>query len=161
MGDSVDDATVVANLVYSGTLVIGGVMLVIIFVSLVGTMLIAGVTQTLISLVKLGQRLFVYRPEQTTAVEDSTPAHVRNAVLAKADAILAASRVQAEESAAVAKAEEAAAAEAERMRRAAKTEAEKAPAARATAASEKAALTLAFPDRTGPFTGTQPLVKAG
>ncbi|KHL03934.1 hypothetical protein [Sinomonas humi] len=156
-----DDATVVANLVYGGTLIIGGVMLLIIFVSLVGTMLIAGFTQTLISLVKLGSRLFVYRPERTTPAEEAAPAHVRNAVLAKADAILAASRVQAEESAAVAKTEEAAAAEAERIRRAAKTEAEKAPAARATAVAEKAARTLAFPERTGPFTGTQPLVKAG
>ncbi|WP_334171862.1 hypothetical protein [Sinomonas sp.] len=156
-----DDGTVVANLVYGGTLMIGGVMLLIIFVSLVGTMLIAGVAQSLISLVKLGSRLFVYRPERTTAVEETAPSHVRNAVLAKADAILAASRVQAEEAAAVAKAEEAAVAEAERMRRAAKTEGEKAPAARAKAVAEKGALTLAFSDRTGPLTGTQPLVKAG
>ncbi len=151
-----DDGTVVANLVYGGTLMIGGLMLLIIFVSLVGTMLVAGVAQTFISLVKLGSRLFVYRPEQTTAVEDTTPAHVRNAVLAKADAILAASRQQAEHAAAAAKAEEA-----ERMRRAASTEAEMSPAARAKAVAEKGGLTLAFSDRTPPRTGTQPLVKAG
>lgn len=161
MGDSVDDGTVVANLVYGGTLLIGGVMLLIIFVSLVGTMLIAGVAQTLISLTKLGSRLFVYRPERTAAAEETAPAHVRNAVLAKADAILAASRVQAAESAALAKAEEAAAAEAQRIRSAAKTEAENAPAARTKVVAEKGSLTLAFSDRTPPLTGTQPLVKAG
>ena len=123
MGDSVDDGTVVANLVYSGTLMIGGVMLLILFASLVITLLLAGVAQTLISAVKLGAKVFVYRPERSAAQEPATE-HVRNAVVAKADAILAASQPE-----------------------------EPQPA--------RPALTLAFSDRTGPFTGTQPLVKAG
>jgi hypothetical protein len=131
MGDSVDDGTVVTNLVYGGTLMIGGVLLLILFVSLVITMLVAGVAQTLISLTKLGAKVFVYRPERSE-VQAAATDHVRKAVVAKADAILAASHA----------------------------EEEPAPAPTKTPA-ERATLTLAFSDRTGPFTGTQPLVKAG
>jgi hypothetical protein len=126
MGDNVDDGTVVANLVYSGTLMIGGVMLLILFVSLVITLLLAGAAQTMISIAKLGAKVFVYRPVHSTA--EATD-HVRSAVVAKADAILAAARTAAP--------------------------------ARTKVPAERAPLTLAYSDRTGPFTGTQPLVKAG
>lgn len=122
-----DDGTVVANLVYSGTLMIGGVMLLILFVSLVITLLLAGAAQTMVSIVKLGAKVFVYRPVHSSAEATATD-HVRSAVVAKADAILAAARTE--------------------------------EPARAKAA-ERAPLTLAYSDRTGPFTGTQPLVKAG
>lgn len=159
-----DNGLLVTNLVYMGTLVIGGVLLLVVIVSLVGTMLVAGIAQLAISTVKLsakiGARVFVYRPE-TVAAEVGGSEHVRNAVVAKADAIIAAAKSGAEEAAATAKSEEAATAAAKRLREAAKAEAEKAPAARAKAVSEKATLTLAYSDRTGPFTGTQPLVKAG
>jgi flagellar basal body-associated protein FliL len=128
MGDNVDDGTVVANLVYGGTLMIGGVMLLILSVSLVITLLLAGVAQTMVSIAKLGAKVFVYRPVHSTAEATATD-HVRSAVVAKADAILAAARTEAP--------------------------------ARAKAPAERAPLTLAYSDRTGPFTGTQPLVKAG
>ncbi|WP_415855817.1 hypothetical protein [Sinomonas sp. G460-2] len=159
-----NDGLLVTNLVYTGTLVIGGLLLLIVIVSLVGTMLVAGVAQLAISIakltVKLGAKVFVYRPE-TVEAQSSASEHVRNAVVAKADAILAAAKTEAAEVAASAKSSEAASAAAKRLREAAKSESEKAPAARAKAATDKATLTLAYSDRTGPFTGTQPLVKAG
>lgn len=164
MGDGVDGELLVTNLVYFGTLLIGGVLLLVIVVSLVGAAIVAGVAQLAISVVKLsgriGAHIFVYHPEEAVA-QVGPSEHVRNAVVAKADAILAAARSGAEEAAATAKSNEAATAAARRQREAAEREAEKAPAARANSVAERAPLKLAYSDRIGPFTGTQPLVKAG
>ncbi|MEA5455710.1 hypothetical protein SPF06_13330 [Sinomonas sp. JGH33] len=163
-----DDGLLVTNLVYFGTLVIGGVMLVVVAFALLGTMFMAGVAQIgalLVRLgVKLGARLFVYRPEQTTTAPDRMEDHVRNAVVAKADAIIAEARTGQIRAAQVRAAQEASAEapddEAPDDAAPGAERSEEPPAAK-PAKSEKPSLTLAYSDRTGPFTSPQPLVKAG
>ncbi|MDQ4503400.1 hypothetical protein [Sinomonas sp. ASV322] len=158
-----DDGLLVTNLVYFGTLVIGGVMLAILAFALLGTMFVAGIAQVGALLVKLGVKvgaeLFVYRPEeQTTTAPDRMEDHVRNAVVAKADAILAEARTGQLRATQTAAAEASDEAVLEDSRRAEEPPAGLKPS---KAASEKPSLKLAYSDRTGPFTSPEPLVKAG
>ena len=89
-----DDALLVANLVYIGTLVIGGVLFAFFSMAFVITLFLAGTGQGVASLIGL-----VVRPlqrlrrrqaqESTTAAAPVSTDYVRAAVVAKAEAILA------------------------------------------------------------------------
>ena len=96
-GTAVDDALLVANLVYIGTLVIGGVLFAFFSMAFVITLFLAGTGQGIASLVGLVvrplQRFRRPRSEQsTTAAAPVSADYVRAAVVAKAEAILASQR---------------------------------------------------------------------
>lgn len=92
-----DETTLVADLVYGGTLVIGVLILFIGMVLLIAMMLLAGVAEAFVSLASRA-RSFVPRAERLMPGEAAVPSGLANAqVLAKANAILAALRAAAKE----------------------------------------------------------------
>jgi hypothetical protein len=99
----VDDALMVTNLVYFGTLMIGGVLLLFLGVATVITLVIAGTGQGAASLVMaalralrdLVRRLAAHEEPAATS-EEARAEYARRAVVAKADAILAARKAAAE-----------------------------------------------------------------
>lgn len=184
-GAAVDDALMVTNLVYFGTLMIGGVLLVFVTAAMAITLVIAGAGQGVASLAAAAVRAVLAlvgrarlqrsaAPEEAPGqTEEARAEYARRAVVAKADALLAAKR------AAAAAASEAAAGS--RSPRA--TEAEdvepadeeiaipvlvSAPAAREAQpeparTSEPAVVARMrparpMPARPGPHTGTQPIL---
>lgn len=92
-----DDALMVTNLVYFGTLMIGGVLLVFLAVATVITLVVAGVGQAvasiLMALVRAIRGTVLEAPEVTA--EAARTEYTRKAVVAKADAILASQRAAA------------------------------------------------------------------
>ena len=92
-----DDALAVTNLVYIGTLAIGGVLVAFLAVATFITLIIAGAGQAMASIVVRILRA-VRRATQPEDAEDAArTAYTREAIIAKADAILAAQRAAAEE----------------------------------------------------------------
>lgn len=167
-----DDALLVANLVYLGTLVIGGALLAFLAAATAMTLVIAGMGQGVASILTLVWRALRAAvraatgratAERTTAEgAPTTPEalraeYARQAVIAKADALLAAKK-----SAATAASEAAATAREPRS-----TESEDAVPAdddvAVPAATEPAIVThmRPAPVRTGPHTGTQPALAVG
>ena len=94
-----DDALLVANLVYIGTLAIGGVLFIFFSIAFVITLLLAGAGQGVASLLGLVlrpvHRLFRREQERTTAAPAQAD-YVRAAVVAKAEAILASQQATAQ-----------------------------------------------------------------
>jgi hypothetical protein len=87
----VDDTTLVANLVYGGTFVVGGLVLFILAALLIGMMLLAGVVRAILSLASRARRPFLWQAQHSAAAEAAVPSDPRNAaLLEKANAILAA-----------------------------------------------------------------------
>ena len=91
-----DDALLVANLVYIGTLAIGGVLFIFFAMAFVITLFLAGFGQGVASLVGLMfrplARLFEPGEAEGTTAVPAHPDYARAAVVAKADAILAAQK---------------------------------------------------------------------
>jgi hypothetical protein len=109
MGGGVDDTTLVTDLVYGGTFVLGVLMLSIGMALLIAMMLLAGAAGAFVSLARRA-RPCLLRAERVIPVEAAAPPGQGNAeVLAKANAILAALRAAREELAAIADLEETAA----------------------------------------------------
>ena len=107
-----DDTTLVTDLVYGGTFVIGLLMLLIGMVLLIAMMLLAGAVEAFVSLASRA-RPFLPRAEQLMPGEAAVPSGLANAeVLAKANAILAALRAAGKEELATIEDLEATAAEA-------------------------------------------------
>lgn len=90
-----DETALVADLVFGGTVVIGAAVLFIMMVLLVAMTLLAGVAGSVMSLARRVRRLLLRRAERQTPVEEAASPHERSAaVVAKADAILAALRAE-------------------------------------------------------------------
>jgi hypothetical protein len=90
----VDDTTLVANLVYGGTFVVGSLVLFILAALLIGMMLLAGVVRAILSLASRARRPFLWQAQHSAAAEAAVPSDPRNAaLLEKANAILAALHV--------------------------------------------------------------------
>lgn len=91
-----DDTLLVANLVFIGTLIMGVLLFVFLAGAFVITLLIAGAGQGVASVIGLALRPFRRLAEdaaaERTTAEAARADHVRAAVIAKADAILAAQR---------------------------------------------------------------------
>ncbi|GAB3272115.1 hypothetical protein GCM10027449_08410 [Sinomonas notoginsengisoli] len=157
-----DDALMVANLVYFGTLVIGGVLLVFLAVATVITLVVAGTGQAVASVLMATVRALrgaVLEPP-TLAAEAARAEYTRQAVVAKADAILAAQRTVL-----TAAAKAAAAAPTRTGAESEDGETTDEEVAIPVAASVKPAPvvthmrpTPTVPARTGPRTGTQPIL---
>lgn len=103
-----DETALVADLVYGGTLVIGAAVLFIMMVLLVAMTLLAGVAGSLMSVARRARRLLPHRAERQTPVEEAASSQGRStaALVAKADAILAALRAETAEPATIADLEE-------------------------------------------------------
>lgn len=92
-----DETTLVADLVYGGTLVMGVLVLFTLAVLLVGVMLLAGAAGAFVSLASRA-RPFLRRAERLMPAEAAVPPGPGNAeVLAKANAILGALRAAGDE----------------------------------------------------------------
>ncbi|WP_430297463.1 hypothetical protein [Sinomonas sp. B1-1] len=162
-----DDALLVANLVYIGTLILGGVLFAFLAAAFGITLLIAGAGQGIASIIGLLLRPLRRTAGQTAAERTTADAadadHIRTAVIAKADAILASQRA-----AAVASSEAASSARDPKRDATGATQAEDedvavpaaAPAASTTAV--EATVTLVRPAASRPIhTGTQPVLAVG
>jgi hypothetical protein len=164
----VDDALAVTNLVYVGTVVIGGLLVAFLAVATFITLIIAGAGQGVASLVTRVVRLLKREQRPADAVADARAEHARQAIVAKADAILAAQRAAAEAAAArptpavqpapatkPARPEQPASAE-----KPAADQPAKAPASKPTVVVVRA-LPATTAHRPGPHTGTQPVLVVG
>lgn len=92
-----DDALAVTNLVYVGTLAIGGALVAFLAVATIITLIIAGSGQAIASIVVRILRVVRHARQSAGAAEETRTVYTREAIVAKADAILAARRAAAEE----------------------------------------------------------------
>ncbi|WP_369045620.1 hypothetical protein [Sinomonas sp. P10A9] len=171
-----DDALMVTNLVYFGTLIVGGALIVFLAAATVITLIIAGAGQGVASIVATILRLLRTRPheEPEMLAEAARTEYTRKAVVAKADAILAARRADAAAASAATAASKAAAAspsqasgsedaepDDEEVAIPAAFAATKPAPARAIAVVSPMRTARPAPARSGPHTGTQPALVVG
>lgn len=170
-----DDALMVTNLVYFGTLIIGGALVVFLATATVITLIIAGAGQGVASIVATILRLLRTRPREEPAMlaEAARTEYTRKAVAAKADAILAARRADAAPASAATAASKAAASPSqasgsedaepddEEVAIPAAFAATKPAPARAIAVVAPMRTAWPAPARSGPHTGTQPALVVG
>lgn len=155
-----DDALAVTNLVYFGTVMIGGVLVAFLAVATTITLIICGAGQGVASLVSAILRA-LRRQEQPAAPvaarsENTRTEYTRQAIVAKADAILAARRAAADAKSDTPKTEPATPAA---MKPAAAKAGEPAPAKPAAVVAHTRPAPAAH--RPGPHTGTLPVLAVG